>query len=234
MTPELAARIESARAVMAEAANDFAPAVFACSLGAEDMVLLDLISRDRLAVSSFMLDTGRLHDETRELLARARKRYRLAIDVYQPDDEALRDFRQSWTDAQIFETVIARKACCNARKVVPLKRALSGRGSWITGLRRAQSPTRTMVPEKSWDGEHGLFKFNPLAAWSSDDVWAYIRAREVPYNPLHDRGYASIGCAPCTRALKPGEDERAGRWWWESADSRECGLHPGYFDAKRP
>lgn len=232
MTPDLADRIDSARAVLAEAAHDFGPAVLATSLGAEDMVLLDLVARGRLPVTAFTLDTGRLHEETHDLLARVRKRYRIAIEVYHPDDEALTAFRKSYRDDQIFESVTARKACCEARKVVPLARALAGKGCWITGLRRGQSATRAAIPEKSWDGEHGLYKFNPLAAWSGEDIWAYIRDRDVPYNPLHDRGYASIGCAPCTRAIRPGEDERAGRWWWENSGSRECGLHPGYFQGK--
>ncbi|MFM2129421.1 MAG: Thioredoxin-dependent 5-adenylylsulfate reductase [Pseudomonadota bacterium] len=232
MTPELTARTERARAILNEAAREFSPAVLALSLGAEDMVLLDLAARDRLPIGAFLLDTGRLPGETLDLLKRVRARYRVAIDVFQPDEESLVAFYREHSDDRIFQSVAARKACCHARKVVPLGRALAGKGAWITGLRRSQSATRTATPEKAWDGEHGLYKFNPLAAWSADDVWAYIRNRDVPYNPLHDRGYASIGCAPCTRAISPGEDERAGRWWWEVPESRECGLHPGYFEGK--
>ena len=224
---DLVARIETARALLAEAAHDFAPAVLASSMGAEDMVLLDMIARERLKVGVFMLDTGRLHPETLELLVRARARYRINIEVFTPEPAALDAYVAANGPDAIFESVDLRKACCHVRKVEPLGRALAGKASWITGLRRSQSVTRTTAPEKSWDAEHGLYKFNPLAAWSSRDVWNYIRDRKVPTNPLHDKGFASIGCAPCTRAIEPGEDERAGRWWWENPEHRECGLHPG-------
>lgn len=222
---DLTSRVESARALLAEAAHDNAPATLASSMGAEDMVLLDLISRDRIPVSVFMLDTGRLHPETYALVQRVRARYRIDIGIYVPDTEALQKFLADHGPDGIYGSVGTRKACCHVRKVEPLARALAGKKAWITGIRRGQSVTRADTPEKSWDADNGLYKYNPLAAWSSDDVWAYIRDRKVPYNPLHDRGFASIGCVPCTRAIEPGEDERAGRWWWESPDGRECGLH---------
>ncbi len=222
---DLVARIDSARTLLAEAAHDHGQAVLASSMGAEDMVLLDLIMRDRLPISVFTLDTGCLPQETLNLIARAQARYRITIDVYTPSAGDVEKFDSEHGSEGIYQSVDTRRACCAVRKVEPLRRALAGKGSWITGLRSAQSPTRTDISEKNWDSDHGLYKFNPLAAWGKDNVWNYLRERDVPYNELHDKGYASIGCAPCTRALKPGEDERAGRWWWESVDTRECGLH---------
>jgi phosphoadenosine phosphosulfate reductase len=231
---DLVARIDTARALLAEAANDYGPAVLASSMGAEDMVLIDLISRDRLPIATFMLDTGRLHAETLELVERTRARYRIDIDIYRPDPATLDGYIAANGVDAIFTSIDLRKECCRIRKVEPLSRALAGKGSWVTGLRRSQSVTRAGIPEKSWDAEHGLYKFSPLAAWAHDDVWDYIRDRKVPTNPLHDKGFVSIGCAPCTRAIQPGEDERAGRWWWENAENRECGLHPGYFERGNP
>ncbi len=223
--PDRNARADAARALLAEAARDHAPAALACSMGAEDMVLVDMIARDRLPIGVFMLDTGRLHPETYALVQRVRARYRLDIGIFVPDTRALQDFLAAHGPDGIYNGIDIRKACCHIRKMEPLKRALAGKKAWITGLRRSQSVTRADVPEKAWDADNGLHKYNPLAAWSSDDVWAYVRAEKVPYNPLHDRGFASIGCAPCTRAVAPGEDERAGRWWWENPETRECGLH---------
>jgi phosphoadenosine phosphosulfate reductase len=222
---DLIARIDSARTLLAEAAHDYGQAALASSMGAEDMVLLDLIKRDRLPITVFTIDTGRLPEQTLDLITRADARYRIGIEVVTPDAEAVAQFDGNNSSDGIFQSVETRKACCALRKVEPLKRALAGKGSWITGLRRTQSAARADIPEKKWDADHGLYKFNPLAAWQSKDIWSYIREREVPCNALHKEGYASIGCAPCTRALKPGEDERAGRWWWETSSARECGLH---------
>jgi phosphoadenosine phosphosulfate reductase len=223
--PNLAARIERAQAALAEAAAEHAPAALASSMGAEDMVLIDLIARGGLPVAVFTLDTGRLHPETHGLIQRARARYRLPVEIYVPEADALQGFLAEHGPDGIYNAIETRKACCAIRKVEPLRRALAGRGAWITGLRRGQSVTRADIPEREWDADHGLFKYNPLAAWSAEDVWSYIRDRKVPYNPLHDQGFASIGCAPCTRAIEPGEDERAGRWWWENPETRECGIH---------
>ncbi len=202
-----------------------APAVFASSFGAEDMVLLDLIARHALPIRVFTLDTGRLPEETYALIDRARERYRLPIDVYTPDARRLQGFVREHGVNAFYASVELRKECCAMRKTEPLARALVAKGAWITGLRRAQSVTRSEVALEEFDAVHGLPKFNPLADWSDDDVWAYLRARNVPYNALHDRGYPSIGCAPCTRAVEPGEDVRAGRWWWEAPEHKECGLH---------
>ena len=223
--PNPAARIERAQAALAEAAAEHAPAALASSMGAEDMVLIDLIARGGLPVAVFTLDTGRLHPETHGLIQRARARYRLPVEIYVPEADALQGFLAAHGPDGIYNAIETRKACCAIRKVEPLRRALAGRGAWITGLRRGQSATRADIAEREWDAVHGLFKYNPLAAWSAEDVWSYIRDRKVPYNPLHDQGFASISCAPCTRAIEPGEDKRAGRWWWENPETRECGIH---------
>ena len=201
------------------------PAAFSTSFGAEDMVLLDLIRRHRLPISIFTLDTGRLPEETQALIERTREHYRLPIDVYTPDARLLQDFVRDNGSNAFYRSVDLRKECCAVRKSEPLQRALVAKGAWITGLRRAQSVTRNDVALEEFDAVHGLPKFNPLVDWTDDDVWTYLRAHRVPNNALHDRGYPSIGCAPCTRAVKPGEDLRAGRWWWEAPEHKECGLH---------
>jgi phosphoadenosine phosphosulfate reductase len=212
-------------AVLDQAASRHAPAVLASSFGAEDMVLTDLIARHALPIRVFTLDTGRLPDETYALIDRVREHYGLAIDVYYPDGRALEAYvRDSGINA-FYRGIELRQGCCAIRKSEPLARALAGKRAWVTGLRRAQSPTRGEVGVEEIDATHNIAKFNPLAAWSESDVWGYLRAHRVPYNPLHDRGYPSIGCAPCTRAIEPGEDIRAGRWWWEQPVHKECGLH---------
>jgi phosphoadenosine phosphosulfate reductase len=171
------------------------------------------------------LDTGRLPEETHALIDRVRKHYGLPVDVYTPDTRQLQAFvRKNGVNA-FYDSVEMRKGCCAVRKTEPLQRALVAKGAWITGLRRSQSVTRKAIAVEEFDDVHGLPKFNPLADWTHDDVWAYLRAHSVPYNALHDRGYPSIGCAPCTRAVEAGEDMRAGRWWWEQAEHKECGIH---------
>jgi len=214
-----------ALAVLRRAALDHAPAVLASSFGAEDMVLIDLIARNALPVGVFTLDTGRLPDETHALIDRVRATYRIDVDVHFPEAAALEPFVRANGVNAFYASPSLREQCCAIRKSQPLARALGGKCAWITGLRRAQATSRRDVAVEEFDAVHGLAKFNPLAEWSRDDVWAYLRAHRVPYNALHDRGYGSIGCAPCTRAIQPGEDERAGRWWWESADHKECGIH---------
>ena len=221
----LQAKENSARTLLARIAAEFAPTVLANSLGAEDMVLTDLIARDALDIDIFSLDTGRLPPETYDLMARLELRYGRHLRYYYPRHEAAEAYTRAHGINGFYDSVELRRACCEARKVEPLRRALTGRKAWITGLRSAQSPTRSALPEQEFDATHGLEKFSPLADWSEREVWAYIRLHDVPYNALHDRFYPSIGCAPCTRAISPGEDLRAGRWWWENADTKECGLH---------
>ncbi|MBS1228197.1 MAG: adenylylsulfate reductase, thioredoxin dependent [Proteobacteria bacterium] len=221
----LAQKTAAARALLRQIASDFAPAVFANSLGAEDMVLTDLIVRDKLDIGIFSLDTGRLPLETYELIAKVKDHYGLALKLYYPRHDLVETYTREHGINAFYESVELRKGCCFARKVEPLQRALAGNKAWVTGLRAQQSATREGLPARSFDDGNGLEKFNPLADWSEKEVWAYIKLNEVPYNALHDAFYPSIGCAPCTRPITPGEDIRSGRWWWEAPESKECGLH---------
>jgi phosphoadenosine phosphosulfate reductase len=229
ITPELTASVASrtvaARTLLAAIAGDWSPAAFANSLGAEDMVLTDLIVRNKLPIEIFSLDTGRLPAETYELMAAVDKHYGLKVKIYFPQSEEVETYVRNQGINAFYDSVTLRKACCAIRKVEPLRRALAGRRAWITGLRAQQAATRDGLPLREYDAGNGLEKFNPLAEWTEKEVWTYIRLNSVPYNALHDRFYPSIGCAPCTRAISPGEDIRAGRWWWENPESKECGLH---------
>lgn len=194
--------------------------------GAEDVVLVDLAARSQRPFSVFCLDTGRLHPETLDFLDTVRERYGVLIDVRSPDPAILEPFVRAHGLMSFRRD--GHEACCAVRKLEPLGRALAGKAAWMTGQRPDQSPaTRGGLPVIQRDAQRGLWKLNPLARWSSDDVWRWIRAHDVPYNPLHERGYRSIGCAPCTRPVHPGQHEREGRWWWEDATKRECGLHLG-------
>lgn len=198
--------------------------VFSSSLGQEDQVLADIIFRNDLPVKVFTIDTGRLFNETYELLERTQARYKKAIQVYFPGSADVEEFVVNKGINAFYESVENRKACCYIRKVKPLNRALSGAKVWVTGLRADQSANRKQMPMVEWDKERGLYKFNPLIRWSYDEMLKYIAEFNVPCNRLHDKGFISIGCAPCTRAIEPNEDPRAGRWWWE-ASQKECGLH---------
>ena len=218
-------KLQPTLALLREAAETFKPAALASSFSAEDMLLTDLIVRHRLAIDVFTLDTGRLHEETHRLIQAVRERYRVTIAVFAPERTDLEAYLSAHGPNAIYGGLALREECCRLRKLAPLQRALAGKRAWITGQRREQSPTRRALPFRERDLENGLEKFNPLADWSSEEVWAYIRANDVPYNALYDQGYASIGCAPCTRAIAAGEDLRAGRWWWEDPEHRECGLH---------
>jgi phosphoadenosine phosphosulfate reductase len=219
--------VDDTKATLERIARDFSPAVFASSLAAEDMVLTDLILRTKLQdhIGIFTLETGRLHKETLGVLDRIKETYGYDVRLYKPEPAAVDAYVQQNGLNAFYDSIEMRKECCRIRKVEPLKRALAGNKAWVTGQRRAQSTTRAALDVQEQDDAHGMVKFNPLADWSEQDVWNYIRSNNVPYNPLHDKGYPSIGCEPCTRAIQPGEDVRAGRWWWESADTKECGLH---------
>jgi phosphoadenosine phosphosulfate reductase len=218
-------KIARLSAALREIAVEHAPATFSSSLAVEDMVITDAILRERHDIEIFTLDTGRLHAETLELLPRVRARYGYDIRVFRPDAAAVERYvEESGLDA-FYESIELRQRCCHIRKVEPLSRALEGKAAWVTGMRRAQSVTRRDLPEREYDAQYRLWKFNPLADWSEAEVWQYIRSLDVPYNPLQDQGFRSIGCAPCTRATAAGEDLRAGRWWWEDPESKECGLH---------
>jgi phosphoadenosine phosphosulfate reductase len=217
--------VADALALLHRVSEQHFPAALASSFGAEDMILTDLIARNALAIGVFTLDTGRLPGETYALIDRVRDYYGLPIEVYYPDARALERYVGANGINAFYRGVELRQGCCAIRKTEPLARALAGKRAWITGQRRSQSLTRSDVAIVEFDATHGLHKFNPLAEWSKDEVWSYIRGHGIPYNALHDRGYPSIGCAPCTRSVEPGEDIRAGRWWWEHPEHRECGLH---------
>ncbi len=197
----------------------------ASSFGAEDQVLFDLLHKAQLPVTVFTLDTGRLPQESYDVLDSTRKHYGHEIEVLFPETSAVENMQSRYGPNLFYESVELRRECCRIRKVEPLKRKLSTLTAWICGLRREQSVTRSAVAPIEWDGAFGLYKINPLAEVTEEWVWEYIKSNHVPYNALHDRGYPSIGCAPCSRAVKPGEDIRAGRWWWESPEHKECGLH---------
>lgn len=216
-----------AEEVLAWAIRTFRPRVaLASSFGAEDVVLIDMWWRIDPAVRVFTLDTGRLAEETYEVMDRIRERYGIAVAAYFPAAAAVEALTRERGFYSFRRSVAERKHCCGIRKVEPLGRALADLDAWVTGLRREQAGTRAAVQQVERDPAHrGILKVNPLAEWSTAQTWEYIRAHQVPYNRLHDHGYPSIGCAPCTRAIRPGEDLRAGRWWWERPESKECGLH---------
>ena len=198
--------------------------VFSSSLGQEDQVITDAIFKNNLPVKVFTLDTGRLFGEAYELLDRTTARYKKPVQVYFPEASDVEEFVATKGINSFYESVENRKSCCFIRKVKPLNRALQGAKVWITGLRAEQSSNRHDMPMIEWSEEKQLYKFNPLINWTYDQMMNYITKNNVPYNFLHDKGYISIGCAPCTRAIEPGEDARAGRWWWETSQ-KECGLH---------
>lgn len=218
-------KVNKAEALLKQIETEDAPAAFANSFGAEDMVLMDLIDRAAPSIEVFSLDTGRLPAETYALMQTVQQKYKTPVQVYFPDTEQVEQFTRQNGPNAFYDSVELRKECCRIRKIVPLKRALTGKQAWITGLRREQSPTRTEMAEKEWDDGNQMHKYNPLIEWTEAEVWEYIRHFDVPYNALHDQHYPSIGCAPCTRAIAVGEDIRAGRWWWEDPESKECGLH---------
>lgn len=224
-TDAVEAKAQAALEVLQKVAAEFSPATMANSFGAEDMVLMDLICTNDLDIEILSLDTGRLPDQTYRLMDKAQEKYNREVTVYFPDTEKTEQFVRKEGVNAFYRSVELRKACCGIRKIEPLKRALAGKKAWITGLRREQAVTRTELPVQEFDDGFGLEKFNPLVDWSEQDVWAYIHHHAVPYNELHDQNYPSIGCAPCTRAITVGEDVRAGRWWWENPELKECGLH---------
>jgi phosphoadenosine phosphosulfate reductase len=222
---DFSTHLAATQACLQHIAEQFTPAVFASSLAAEDMVLTDLILRAKLPITIFSLETGRLPVETLDMLDKIRATYDYEVKLYRPEPAAVQHYVTQHGINAFYDSVELRKECCRIRKVEPLARALAGQKAWITGQRRAQSATRSDLQQQEYDAANRLEKFNPLADWSEQDVWHYLRANQVPYNALHDRGYPSIGCEPCTRAITPGEDVRAGRWWWETPESKECGLH---------
>ncbi|MGE4586270.1 MAG: phosphoadenylyl-sulfate reductase [Mangrovibacterium sp.] len=199
--------------------------VFTTSFGLEDQVVGDMIFKNKLPVRVVTLDTGRLFEETYKVFNRTLEKYGEPIRVYYPDAESLEAFVSEKGPNSFYLSVENRKICCRIRKVEPLRRALKGADCWVTGLRASQSDNREHMALFEWDEAFDVLKYNPLLSWSLEDCRGYVRAGQVPYNVMHDKGFVSIGCAPCTRAIKPGEDFRAGRWWWEDNSKKECGLH---------
>lgn len=225
------ALLDEMEAVLAERlariANLHRNVKFASSLAAEDMLITHVILRRQLPITVFTLNTGRLHAQTLGMIDSIKARYDYDVAQYAPQADAVEKYVAEHGANAFYESVDLRKACCQIRKVEPLERALADAGAWLTGQRREQSVTRGELAFAEHDDARGIAKYNPLFDWTEAQVWAYLTARDVPVNPLHARGYPSIGCEPCTRAIRPGEDSRAGRWWWESRDSKECGLHAG-------
>ncbi|RYZ11778.1 MAG: phosphoadenylyl-sulfate reductase [Comamonadaceae bacterium] len=236
-------KVAESVALLRQGAAEYAPITQASSLGAEDMVVTDLLQRFGIVTGIFVLETGKLHAQTLALLDTLQAHYGRAVDVFHPDPAAVAAFVGEHGEEPMYRSLALRKACCDLRKMEPLERALAGHRAWITGLRREQSGARAEVEFVEHtaltgaDAGRTRTKINPLARWSWGDVWHYIALHEVPYNPLHDQFFPSIGCAPCTRAVTLGEDFRSGRWWWEQESAKECGLHvsaDGSHEAEEP
>ncbi len=205
--------------------TSFDKVALSSSLAAEDQVVTDVMLKIKKEANIFTLDTGRLHPETYDVMDATNLKYGIKINVFFPDSQKVQELYQTQGVNGHFESIEKRKNCCGIRKIEPLKRALNGLDVWITGLRATQSVTRVDMPLVEWDENFEVIKVNPIINWNETDVWDYIKSNNVPYNKLHDQGFPSIGCAPCTRAVKEGEDIRAGRWWWENPEHKECGLH---------
>lgn len=216
----------SPQEVLAQVLQKFGDKIaLSSSLGAEDQVLTDMLMKINPKARIFTLDTGRLFPETYDLIDRTSRKYKTKIEVFFPEHQKVEKMVNEKGINLFYESVENRKFCCHLRKIEPLQRAFAKLDAWVCGLRAGQAVTRKDIALVEWDENNGLVKVNPLASWSEEQVWAYIHEHKVPYNALHDKGFPSIGCQPCTRAVEPGEDVRAGRWWWENPDTKECGLH---------
>lgn len=222
---DIHAKVQALESLLTNAAVEFKHIALASSLAAEDNVLFDVIARLNLNIRVFSLNTGRLHQETLDVVPALLAKYGKTVEWFEPLPQVVESYVQAHGADAFYNSTELRKTCCNIRKVEPLARALEGANAWITGQRQAQAATRASLPIRQFDAERQIEKFNPLADWSEADVWTYIRQYNVPVNPLHHRGFPSIGCEPCTRAITIGEDIRSGRWWWEDPASKECGLH---------
>ncbi len=222
---ELDKKADSALTLLREAVDNCSPVSLACGLGPESLIMLDIIANNDLSIEPFCLDTLRLPQETYQLAQDIEERYGIKIKMLRPNPTEVDQWIADHGLNGFYRSIKLRKQCCELRKVLPLKYYLRCKTAWVTGLRRAQSALRDQLDVREWDTEYGLYKFNPLVDWTDNEVWGYINDYRIPYNPLHDRGYASIGCEPCTRAIRPGEDKRAGRWWWEMDAQKECGIH---------
>ena len=238
-SPDFAQKLAQSLALLKSAAAEYSPLTQASSLGAEDMVVTHLMQEaglfDNTSANIFVLDTGMLHAETVALIGRIEERYPVKVDVYRPDADAASAFVEENGSQAMYKSLALRKQCCHIRKMEPLDRALDGKKGWLTGLRREQSSARAEVHDIEQQPERA--KINPLVDWTQGDIWHYISVNAIPYNPLHDQFFPSIGCAPCTRAVTLGEDIRSGRWWWENESAKECGLHvaaDGTHEAQEP
>ncbi|GAC1299980.1 MAG: phosphoadenylyl-sulfate reductase [Steroidobacteraceae bacterium] len=219
-------RAEDSVTQLLSAAAEFKNVCYANSLGPESVVLTDLIWGAVPQIEIFSIDTGRLYPETYDLIERLQHRYGRVLTIFYPATANLEGWVAQNGINGFRNGLDQRRGCCSVRKVEPFRRAIAGKDAWVTGIRRGQSASRALAAPVEWDSVYGLHKVSPLLEWSDNEIWEYIRKKRLPYNTLHDSGFPSIGCAPCTRAVQPGEDERSGRWWWERSDSRECGLHP--------
>ena len=226
LTEAQSAKVHSTVELLRQAVRDHGPVTYSNSLGAESMVLTDLIWTQVPQIDIFSIDTGRLPEETYHLMERLERRYQRRMRLVYPNAQSLEAYTSEHGVNGFYNGLNERQACCQVRKIEPFKRAIAGFGAWVTGLRHEQSASRALAKAVDFDAPNGLYKVSPILEWTHEDVWAYIRTNKLPYNPLHDKGYPSIGCAPCTRAVEPGADSRSGRWWWENSDSKECGLHP--------
>ena len=223
--PQLATGINAGEQLQWLSSNFPGQVCFSTSFGVEDQAITHLIASANLPIRFFTLDTGRLFPETYSTWSATLERYHIAIETFYPQADALQQFVSANGPNSFYESVENRKACCYLRKVEPLQRALKGYKVWITGIRAEQSANREDMPAWEYDAANGIYKFHPILHWSNDEVWQFVKTHQVPTNPLHQKGFVSIGCQPCTRAIRPGEDFRAGRWWWEDASKKECGLH---------
>jgi phosphoadenosine phosphosulfate reductase len=226
LSEALSVKVRDTVEVLRQAVREHGKVVYSNSLGAESMVLTDLICTQVPEIDIFSIDTGRLHEETYALLERVERRYERRVRLVYPNAQQLETYTSEHGVNGFYNGLNERQSCCHIRKVEPFKRAIAGFGAWVTGVRHEQSAARAQAQAVDFDTANGLYKISPILDWSNEDVWAYIHAHKLPYNPLHDKGYPSIGCAPCTRAVEPGADSRSGRWWWENSDSKECGLQP--------
>lgn len=226
LTQAQSAKVRATVGLLKQVVQEHGKVTYANSLGAESMVLTDLIWTQVPQIDIFSIDTGRLHEETYNLLERVERRYQRRMRLVYPNTQSLESYTVEHGINGFYNGVPERQSCCHIRKIEPFRRAIAGFNAWVTGVRHEQSVSRALAKAVDFDPANGLYKVSPILDWTSDDVWAYIRANNLPYNPLHDKGYPSIGCAPCTRAVEPGADSRSGRWWWENSDAKECGLHP--------
>ncbi|MDU0809904.1 MAG: phosphoadenylyl-sulfate reductase [Burkholderia sp.] len=225
LSAELIAKTNRLDVLLKRIATCYSHAKFASSLTAEDMLITHVILSKKISINIFLLNTARLHRETVSMIDTVRSHYGYEIKQFYPQQERVNRYITDHGVNAFYESISLRKECCYIRKVEPLNRALSDADAWITGQRRKQSITRSELREEELDNVRGIPKYNPLAYWTDSDIWMYLKTFDIPINPLHERGYSSIGCEPCTRAIRPGESSRAGRWWWESNDTKECGLH---------